>query len=373
MKRRIFLMSGAAAAAATYVPKNRYKAVVIGDTGHGNYGHGWEMSWAQIPAVTVAAVADPDPEGGVKAQARCRAAKLYRDYREMIVREKPDIVTICPRWCDKRIEMVKAATDAGAHLLIEKPLAASVAEARQVLALIEKKRVKAAVGHTARAMSVTSAVRRMLEAGEFGSLMELRGRGKEDRRAGGEDMIVLGTHVFDLMRYYAGNPKWVFAHVTEQGRELSRSMMRPASEPVGQVGGTGIAAMFLFENGVHGYFSSKASDVTTGRRFGLTIAGSKGWTYVPLNNVPSLPPFVLRSPAWVPEKNEPWERVPYAPGTEPPDREATNHLTAIDLIEAIEKDREPLCSARDGLWTLEMVEAVYRSQWEGKRIEFPLA
>lgn len=373
MKRRIFLMSGAAAAAATYAPKNKYKAVIIGDTGHGNYGHGWEMTWAQIPAVTVAAVADPDPEGGAKAQARSGAAKFYQDYREMIAREKPDIVTIAPRWCDKRLDMVKAATDAGAHLVIEKPLAATLAEARQVVAMIERKRVKAAVGHTARAMSVSSEVRRLLEAGEFGDVLEIRGRGKEDRRAGGEDMIVLGTHVFDLMRYYAGNPKWVFAHVTERGRELDRSMMRQASEPVGQVGGTSIAAMFLFENGIHGYFGSKASSVTTGRRFGVTIAGSKGWTFVPLNNVPSLPPFVLRSPAWVPEKNEPWDRVQYLPGTLPATREGTNHLTGIDLIEAIEKDREPLCSARDGLWTLEMVDGIYQSQWSGKRIDFPVA
>jgi predicted dehydrogenase len=291
----------------------------------------------------------------------------------MILKEKPDIVTICPRWCDKRLEMVTAAAEAGAHMIIEKPLAASLDEARRVAAIIGARRVKAAVGHTARAMSVTAAVRRMLEAGELGDLMEIRGRGKEDKRAGGEDLIVLGTHVFDLMRYYAGNPKWVFAHVTERGRELDRSMMRPASEPVGRVGGTDIAAMFLFEGGVHGYFASKVSDVTTGRRFGLTLAGSKGWTHVPLSNVPSLSPYLLRSAAWVPEKGEPWERVDYAPGTLPPTREATNHLTGIDLIEAIETDREPLCSARDGLWTLEMVEAIYSSQVSGKRVDFPVA
>jgi predicted dehydrogenase len=366
MQRRVFLM---AAAAAT----RKYRAVIIGDTGRGNYGHGWEMSWSQLPQVEVAAVADPDQAAGEKTRERCGAKKLYRDYREMIVREKPDIVTIGPRWCDQRFEMIKAAVDVGAHILVEKPLAASLEEADRIVALIESKRVKCAVGHTARVMSVTSRVRDMLGAGELGTLQELRGRGKEDKRAGGEDLIVLGTHVFDLMRYYAGDPQWVFAHVTQGAGELRRDMMRQASEPVGQIGGDQIAAMFLFPNGVHGYFGSKPSEVVTGRRFGLTLAGSKGWTFVPLNAVPSDEPYVLRSAAWVPEKGEAWERVPYTAGSKPKTRELTNHLTAVDLLEAIEKDRPPVCSARDGLWTIEMVAGIYQSQLTGNtKVQFPL-
>lgn len=367
------------AAAATpparpqYTPVRTYRAVIIGDTGRGNYGHGWEMTWAQLPQVDVTAVADPDQAAGEKVRARCGAKKLYRDFREMIAREKPDLVTIGPRWCDQRFEMIRAACDAGAHIVVEKPLAASLEEADRIVAMIERKGVKCAVGHTARVMSVTSRVRDMLQAGELGSLQELRGRGKEDKRAGGEDLIVLGTHVFDLMRYYAGDPQWVFAHVTQGAGELRREAMHPASEPVGRVGGDQIAAMFLFPNGVHGYFGSKPSAVVSGRRFGLTLAGSKAWTFVPLNAVPSDEPYVLRSPAWVPESGEAWERVAYAPGTKPKTRELTNHLTAVDLLEAIEKDRPPICSARDGLWTIEMVAGIYQSQLAGGvKMAFPL-
>ena len=41
----------------------QYRAAIIGHTGQGNYGHGLEMVYGQMPEVEVAAVADPDPEG----------------------------------------------------------------------------------------------------------------------------------------------------------------------------------------------------------------------------------------------------------------------------------------------------------------------
>ena len=317
IKRRALLLAAAAAPPARpqFTPQRSYRAVIIGHTGRGNYGHGWEMSWAQLPQVQVAAVADPDEAGGRKTQERCGAQKYYRDYREMITREKPDIVTIGPRWCDQRFDMIKTAADAGAHILVEKPLAQSLEEADRIVGTIEARGLKCAVGHSARALSVTSRVREMLAAGKFGALQEMRGRGKEDRRAGGEDMIVLGTHVFDLMRYYAGDPQWVSAHVTQGAVELRREMMRPASEPVGRVGGDQVAAMFLFLNGVHGYFASKPSETVSGRRFGLTLAGSKALGFVPLNAVPSDEPWIMPSAAWVPEGGETWERVNYTGGS----------------------------------------------------------
>ena len=50
---------------------------------------------------------------------RCRAARGYRDYREMLSKEKPDLVSIGPRWTDQRRDMVTAAAEAGAHIMLE--------------------------------------------------------------------------------------------------------------------------------------------------------------------------------------------------------------------------------------------------------------
>ena len=201
--------------------------------------------------------------------------------------------------------------------------------------------------------------------------MEIRARGKEDLRAGGEDMMVLGTHDFDLMRYFAGDPRWVFADVTEKGRPARVS--HRTSELIGPVAGDEIASMFMFANGVHGYFASKASDVQTGKRCGVTLYGSKAVAYLPLDVAPSPAPYVLRNAAWVGEgKSDSWERIGYPPGGMPLTREQANIWMAADLLCAIEQHREPVCSARDGRWAIEMATGIYQSSLGGQRVSFPL-
>ena len=378
-RRKLILRSAASgvlgARAADYIPKRKYRAAVAGHTGLGDYGHDWDRAWHGIANVEVTAIADANEAGRQRAVARADSSgvKGYADFREMIRREKPDIVNICPRTLDERIAMVTAAAEAGAHILMEKPFARNLREADAIEALANKHKIKLQLGHSARAISVSAGALDLLRSGKLGVLQEIRARGKEDRRAGGEDLIVLGTHCFDLMRYFTGtDPEWVFAHATDKGRELTPAMMRPASEAVGQIGGDNINAMFGFPDGVHAYFASKANDVATGRRFGVSLYGSRGFVFVPLSAVPSDEPYHLDSPAWVPEKGEEWARIPYAKG-KPSHRHFANRAMALDLLEAIETGREPLCNARDGRWTIEMVAGVYESQWSGARMRFPLS
>src|SRR5207237_10777298 len=132
-----------------------------------------------------------------------------------------DIVTICTRWPDQRLPMLTAAAEARAHVLTEKPFARTLEDADAMLAVAERCGIKVQVGHPYRQMPTTIRVRQMLRDGEWGHLMEIRARGKEDGRAGGEDLMVLGTHCLDLMRYFAGDPTRVFAEVTERGRPVS--------------------------------------------------------------------------------------------------------------------------------------------------------
>ena len=363
MTRRDFI-PGALAGLAS----RKYRVALIGHTGRGNFGHDWDLSWNRFPNVEVVAVADPDDVGRGRAMERSRARTGYADYRQMLAKEKPDIVTICPRWLDRRVPMATAAADAGAHILMEKPFAATLEEGDRIVAAAARNRIRIQVGHTARPMPVTQKVRAMLRQGEFGTLMEIRARGKEDRRAGGEDLMVLGTHCFDLMRYFAGDPQWVSAAVSEKSHDVTHQMARTASESVGPVAGDDVQAMFSFQGGVTGYFASKASDVTDGRRFGVTLYGSKALVFVPLSDVPGAPPYLLRRTSWV---DGDWERVEYPPGTVLR-REDTNAMMAADLMEAIEAGREPVCSARDGLWTIEMLAGIYQSHFTGARVTFPL-
>jgi predicted dehydrogenase len=347
----------------------RYRVALIGDTGHGNFGHDWDLSWNSMASAEVVAVADPDEAGRRRALSRSRARTGYADYREMLAKENPDIVTICPRWLDQRVPMVTAAAEAGAHILMEKPFARSLVEADQMVAAIERRGIKADVGHTARVAAVVETARKMLRAGDLGTLLEIRGRGKEDRRAGGEDLMVLGTHVFDLMRYFAGDPEWVFGNVTQNGKDVDRGMARQATEPIGPIAGDDISAEFRFPGGVSGYFGSKASDDAAGRRFGVTLYGSKAALFVPLYDVPGAPPYLIRSATWV---GAPWERVPYPPEQQDMSREKVNALMAADLVRAIETGGNTLCNARDGRWAIEMVTGIYHSHFSGRRTRFPL-
>jgi predicted dehydrogenase len=370
LDRRRFVLSSAA---APWRPARQYRAAIIGHTGRGNYGHDWDRTWPGLPGVEVVAVADPDETGARAAAARSGASRTYSDYRAMLDKEKPDLVAVCPRWLDQRLQMVLAAIEAGAHVLVEKPFAATPEDAGRMVEAAARRGVRLQMGHTARTDPVILQTRRLLQEGAIGELMEIRARGKEDARAGGEDLIVLGTHCFDLMRFFAGDPEWVFAHVTDQGREVRRGMEREPTEPVGPVAGDDITAVFRFSSGIDGHFASRRSDVRTGSRFGVTLFGSKGLIFIPLSAVPASPAMILRSPSWASEASSGWERLEPPPEAAARAREVANRRMVADLIEAIEAGREPACSARDGRWTIEMVMGVYQAHFAGARIPFPLA
>lgn len=378
MNRRSFLQGSLAGLAATAAAKpKKYRVGIIGHTGHGNYGHGLDTVWQAFDFVEVAAVSDADAAGRAKAVERTGARKAYADYHEMLEKEKPDFVAIGPRWLDQRVEMVTAAANAGCHIFLEKPFAQDLADADKMVTAIEHSGVKVQMAHQMRKSPFVERVRDMIEAGEIGTIQEVRGRGKEDRRAGGEDLVVLGSHICDMMRYYLGDPKWVFSHVTHDGREIGASDVRTPSEPIGPIAGNQIAAMFAFDNGVHSYFGSKASDQTHPRRFGTTIYGNKGVIYLPNQIYPNGQPYILRSPGWAPGTGSDWEAIkltsPVGGNFQAEGRMMANALLVDDLFQAVEKDRKPVCSEHDGRWTVEMITSVYASQKAAARVDLPLA
>ena len=163
--------------------------------------------------------------------------------------EKPDLVGIGPRWLDQREEMVTASAEAGAHIYTEKPFARTPAEADRMVEAVRKNKVKLQIAHQMRTSPYTLRAKAMIDAGEIGAIQEVRVRGKEDKRAGGEDMMVLGSHLFDMLRYFLGNPKWVVSHVTSNGEEMRAKHVTKPTEPLGPIAGNQIAAMFAFANG----------------------------------------------------------------------------------------------------------------------------
>jgi predicted dehydrogenase len=376
MNRRQFLSTAALAGVARpSAAAPRRRAAIIAHTGRGNYGHGLDTVWKIFDSVELVAIADPDPAGREKAQARLAVPKGYADYREMLEREKPDFVSVCPRHLDQRADMVIAAAEAGCHIYQEKPFAPNLMEADRIVKAVQSAGVKLQIAHQMRRSPFLLEAVEMVRRGDIGDIQEIRGRGKEDRRAGGEDMMVLGSHICDVMRIFLGDPKWVFAHVQDNGDELAASHVRAPSEPLGTVAGRQIAAMFAFDGGVHAYFASKETAHTHPWRFGTYIYGSKGVIFLPNAIYPDGQPWILRTPAWVPEGGAKWEPIPVEQkvSIDAQGVDLANGLMVLDLLDAIEKDRKPACSEIDGRWIIEMISGIYRSQIEGKPVTFPLA
>ena len=373
MRRRLFL-AAAGAAAIPLRAEARYRVGVIGHTGRGNFGHGIGDVWSAFPRIEVVAVSDPDEEGRSAAKARTGAPRAYADYRDLLAKEKPDIVSICPRHTDQRLAMVTAAAEAGCHMYLEKPFAGTLTDADGMVAAIRKAGVKVQLAHQMRTSPFTVKALELIEAGEIGEIHEVRGRGKEDFRAGGEDLVVLGSHIFDMMRAVLGDPAWVFAHITSRGEELGFDHLGTPNEPIGPVAGRQMAAMFSFGDGRHGFFSTKRSSATHTWRFGTHVYGAKGRIFLP-NQIysPNSEGFILRSPAWVPGKGREWESIEPEHRSFGDQRNLTaNALMVEDLLDSIERDREPACSERAGRWTVEMTQGMYASQLGRSVVDFPL-
>lgn len=383
MERRTFLTQTAAVAAALSMggagaadtaARKPYRACIIGDSLQGKYGHSLHLVWALRGDVEVVALADPDEAGREKHAREAGAPRTYADYRQMLEKERPDLVAVGPRWTAHHREYLLACAEAGAHGILEKPLTPDLAEADEVIAAMAAKNLKWAIAFNFRASPEIAHARKLLfEEGLIGDILEIRGRGKEDARSGGEDLIVLGIHLFDMMIYFLGKPRWCASRILVDGRTAARDDIRDATEALGPVVGDSLHAVFGFDRGVPGYFTSTKVKNANPGRYGMDIYGSNGIATIRIDPKPTV--YYIQEPSWAPGgKDSIWKRLPDCPGA--PEREpgAVAHYAPIidDLIEAIEEDRAPKISLEDGRQATEMIQAVFEAPLHGGYVDMPL-
>lgn len=370
------LVPSRAAAGAPAGESVRWRAAVIGHTGKGDYGHGHDTAFRDHPRLELVAVSDPDEGGRRKASERLRVPRTYASYQEMLAREHPALVAVALRQSDQHHAMAAAALKAGAHLLVEKPFTATLAEADDLLALARERQRCIAVAHQMRLSPAIQHLQQKLQEGWLGKLVALRAHGKQDARAGGEDLIVLGTHLFDLMRLFAGEPEWCSAGIRHRGRPATRADARPATENIGPILGDEIEAQFAFVNGVSGTFTSRAALRETLGHWGMTLLCEKGAVRILMDIDPQV---FWRKPANPGPGGEPerWEPVPGDPSLALPPSEkgfpAANRRVLTDLIAATAEKREPACSGYGGMKALEMALGIFEAGLSGARAKFPLA
>ena len=358
-------------------PARQYRVGIIGATGRGDYGHAVDVPFTRLPNVEVVACADANPQGLAKAIERLRPQKSYADYHEMLSKESLDLVAICPRWIDQHFEMLSAAAQANCHVYMEKPFCPSLVECDKIRKDFDAKNLKLAIAHTGQYSPVLATVLELVRHGAIGEVLELRGRGKEDHRGGAEDLWVLGSHIFALMRSFAqGDPIRCSARIEVQGQAIRKEHVVDGNEGLGPLAGDHVQAHYTFPNGISGSFGSRKSMAANPSRFALQVFGSKGVLEIESGYL--APAYILQDGSWSPGRSgKKWEKVTSAGiGLDEPIQDGTyqaGHLAAIaDLMLAIENQREPKCSLGDALGITEMILATFESQRVGHEIALPL-
>ncbi len=387
--RRKFLQDGSVAVASGVLASplsrtiraatgERIRVGIIGRTGKGDYGHGVDVAFTKLSNVDIVALADENQEGRATAQKRTNPKRGYADFREMLAKEKLDVVAICPRWIDQHHDMIVAAAQAGCHIYMEKPFCRTLAECDSAIKELQKRNLKLGIAHVSQYSPVLEVVKSLIENGEIGKVLEFRARGKEDQRGGGEDLWVLGSHMFGLMRSLAGgNATSCTAIVTHQGNRVTKSEVVTGAEGLGPLAGDNVQARYSFPGGAYGHFASRRGMAGNPWRFAIQVFGSKG--IIEMESGYLAKAYILRDSSWSPGRSgKSWEPITSAGiGKAEPRTDGSyegGHIAAInDLIDSVKHNRPTKCSAEDCRSIIEMIAAVFESHRVNGTIELPMA
>lgn len=355
-----------------------YRVGIIGSTGRGNYGHGIDEVWKEVPRCHVAAIADDYDQVVEMSRVRSGAERGYSDYREMLAQENLDIVAVGPRWVDRHHEFILAAAEHGCHIYMEKPFVRDLVEADEVVRACEMRHLKLAIAHQTRWSPPVHVALDLVKDGLIGDILELRGRGKEDAtRGGGEDFWVLGSHILDLMRVFAGDPIDCQARIYEGGELVTAAHVHEGNEGLGPLAGDCVQARYSFANNVVGTFSSHRNAAGSPSRFALQVFGTKGVLEVLTGHPATI--NVLVDSSWSPARSgASWQTISSQGLGQPETLENTglhggNLLAVNDLLDCIENpDQLPLCSMFDARWIIEMILGAFESHRTGGAVTFPL-
>lgn len=234
------------------------------------------------PAIPVlAGIAGRNEAAVHEAAARYGYARAYRDWRQLIADPAVDLFDNGgPN--DAHAEPCIAAAQAGKHVLCEKPLGRTAAEARAMLEAVNQTRVKHMVGFNYRFVPAVRYAYELLRSGAVGTVHHFRARYLQDwladpmaayswrlgrEYAGSGALGDLGSHIIDLARFLIGEPASVSASLQ------TFTVERPGGNVTVD---DAFAATVEFASGAIG--TLEASRVASGRRNGMVfeINGSRG-------------------------------------------------------------------------------------------------
>ena len=271
------------------------RPVRVAMIGYAFMGRAHSNAWAtvgsffEVPAFEQRVLVGRDAVGVAAAATALGWSESATDWREVIARDDIDVVDICVPG-HLHAEIALAALAAGKHVLVEKPLANTLAEAEAMAdaaAVASTRGVVSMVGFNYRRMPALALARRIIADGRLGEIRQVRGSYLQDwladatapmtwrlRRetAGSGALGDLASHAVDQLQFLLGE------RVTEvSARTHTFVTERPgASGPEAVTVDDAVWATLAFGSGARG--SLEVSRVATGRKNALTIElfGSTG-------------------------------------------------------------------------------------------------
>lgn len=294
--------------------------------------------------------------------------KKYTDYKEMLKVEKPELVAIATE-SGKHAQIALDCIEAGCNLIIEKPIALSLADADAIIVKAEEKGVKVCACHQNRFNKSIQKIREAVEKKRFGKLFygtahirwnrgyeyysraKWRGTWEQD----GGALMNQCIHNIDLLRWMMGDE---IVEVVGMTDKLNHDYID--AEDLG-------IALVKFANGSYGIVEGTTDVYPKNLEETLYLFGEKGTVKAGGTSVNIIEEWRFSDLLDDPEE------IKAQYHENPPNVYGYGHTPLYaDVIDAIECDRAPYVDAKAGRRALELVLAIYKSAAEGVRVQLPL-
>jgi predicted dehydrogenase len=219
----------------------RFHMAIVGLVHSHAWGHLREM--AKNSSIEIVGVAEPDPDLRSLAAKELPAAAFYTDYRKLLDEKKPEGV-----WSfvenDRHLEITQACASRGIHLIFEKPMAATLQQARQMAEIAKKSRIQLMINYQMAWWPANYAAYDYATKGDIGKVWRVRSvighggpaprdaadvRGQRfwswlnDEDRGGGALIDFTCYGAVWLRWYLGLPKSVYAVTTHTRPEIYKT------------------------------------------------------------------------------------------------------------------------------------------------------
>jgi UDP-N-acetylglucosamine 3-dehydrogenase len=209
--------------------------------GVGSMGRNHARVYWELPGVELVGVADADL-ATARGVARRHSTQAYSDYRSLFDEQRPEAITIAVP-TNQHAEIACEAIQRGIHVLVEKPIAASLDEGLAMITAAEEAGVTLMIGHIERFNPAVIALKEQLAQGALGQVFQLdaRRQGPFPTRINDVGVVIdLAVHDLDIFRYVSGSEiVRVYAEIQQQihttREDLVHAVVRTSCGAVGSL------------------------------------------------------------------------------------------------------------------------------------------